>query len=306
MFAWMRSYMEIANGQELTKVLLIYKMNQDALLLIADSGSTKTDWALRSDAGDIHYFRTSGLNPFILGTDELVTTIGNEVVPHISNFINRIVSLRFYGAGCREQGAERMSRALKQIFEHATVDVASDMLGAARALLGREAGIACILGTGSNSCLFDGKTIVRSIPSLGYILGDEGSGAVLGRKLLAGIFKKQLPDELCSTFNQEYMLLPEDVMENVYRRPFPNRYMAGFVPFIKKHIDDVSIQNLVLEEFSRFFERNICAYRGNHQKVSFVGGIAYNFKEQLQLAALHAHYEIGQILNSPFDKIENL
>lgn len=281
-------------------------MNQNALLLIADSGSTKTDWALRSNTGDTHCFRTSGLNPFILSTDELVTMIGNEVVPHISGFINCIASLRFYGAGCREHGAERMSHALKQIFEHATVDVASDMLGAARALLGREAGIACILGTGSNSCHFDGKTIVRSIPSLGYILGDEGSGAVLGRKLLAGIFKKQLPDELCNTFNQEYMLSPEDVMENVYRRPFPNRYMASFVPFIKKHIGDVSIQNLVLEEFSRFFERNICAYSGNHQKVSFVGGIAYNFKEQLQLAALHAHYEIGLILNSPFDKIENL
>ena len=219
-------------------------------LLIADSGSTKTDWSLLQDGDVTKRVVSQGINPFMVPADEISRIVMQELIPHLSQPIDAI---RFYGAGCRGKQRRVVKRVLQQVINTEDVNVESDLQGAAIALCREEKGIACILGTGSNSCLFDGQTIVENVAPLGFILGDEGSGAVLGRRFLSDLLKNQLSTQVRSCFEAQYSLSVEDIVQRVYKQPFPNRFMAGFAIFLGKYKHLEEIQALVKSEFERFF-----------------------------------------------------
>ncbi len=261
-------------------------------MLVADSGSTKTDWRL-----DGHSIETLGINP-VRDSEEQVQGVVSSL-PDAD-----VRDIFFYGAGCIPPFKEKVVRALALKFPKASIQVESDMLGAARALCGRERGIVCILGTGSNSCLYDGECIVANVPPLGYVLGDEGSGAVLGRVLVSDLLKGMLDAELKERFLSDFSLTQEEILDRVYRQPMANRFLAGLVPFIIKHKGEESVHHLVVGEFRRFFVRNVVRYRRTDLPVCFVGGIAHSFCDELHEAAGQEGFEVGTILRSPIDKME--
>ncbi len=273
--------------------------------LISDSGSTKTDWLLTDKDFVVASCRTQGINPFIQSEEFIESVIRDELLPQIP--LNGFLSdIRFYGAGCRSKQGQMVHAILSRHFSGANIEVASDMLCAARALCGHEAAIACILGTGANSCLFDGTEIVNNISPLGYILGDEGSGAFLGKVLLANIYKHLLSEELAEDFRAVYSLTVDEVLQRVYREPLPNRYLASFTPFLKKHESHPEIQQLLFSAFDSFFKRNILAYHYPELPVHFVGSIAYFFQNSLQEAACHNNVNIGRIIREPLERWRNI
>lgn len=273
------------------------------VLLFADGGSTKTEWALSpavsSSVASPHRFTTSGLNPCLMSDAVMEQALRSEVLPMLSGL--SVDVLRFYGAGCRPAQTARMERLLKSVLGVRTVVVASDLLGAAHALCARSAGIVAILGTGSGSALYDGRRFVAQTPSMGYILGDEGSGAVLGRNLLSDIFKQQLPPHIIADFHARYGLTPDDVIASVYRQPSPNRYLASFAYFLAAHRQDAAIHAFLVHHFRRFFSRNVLSYHRPLLPVHFVGSIAAVFSDELRLAAEAEGCSVGRILPSPLD-----
>lgn len=279
-------------------------------LLLADSGSTKTDWLLLCPSGDEARAVTCGLNPFMNSREVLSSVLQTELLPSLSPLSDgngtaqhaaRDMEVYFYGAGCRGTGTEDMISALRTVFPEARLHVASDLLGAARAACRKEEGIACILGTGSNSCLYDGHDIVANVSPLGYILGDEGSGAVLGRRLVGDVLKRQLPAEVCRLFAAEYADTPDDIIRRVYREPNANRYLASFAPFLGRHRDLDAVQGLIRDEFRRFFVRNIAQYGHPEMPLNFVGSIAFFLRTELQTVAAEMGYRVGRILRSPIE-----
>jgi glucosamine kinase len=268
------------------------------MILIADSGSTHTTWALVDrDSSDVLYCETPGINPYYQDEDEMVAVLSDE----FSMDINQVRKIYFYGAGCANpEKCALVGRALMRFFGICEIDVQSDLMAAARALLGRGSGIAAILGTGSNSCYYDGQKIVSNVPPLGFILGDEGSGAVLGRTLVGDILKKQVPEQICSRFFERYQLSAADILERVYRHPFPNRFLAGFTHFIADNIEEEAMSDLVRKAFAAFFVRNITLYpEATGLPVNFVGSVAYEFRELLKEAAAITGFGVGQIMRSP-------
>lgn len=268
------------------------------MILIADSGSTHTTWALVDrDSSDVLYCETPGINPYYQDEDEIVAVLSDE----FSMDINQVRKIYFYGAGCANpEKCALVGRALMRFFGICEIDVQSDLMAAARALLGRGSGIAAILGTGSNSCYYDGHKIVSNVPPLGFILGDEGSGAVLGRTLVGDILKKQVPEQICSRFFERYQLSAADILERVYRHPFPNRFLAGFTHFIADNIEEEAMSDLVRKAFAAFFVRNIALYpEATGLPVNFVGSVAYEFRELLKEAAAITGFGVGQIMRSP-------
>ncbi len=278
-------------------------MNKE-YLLIADSGSTKTDWALILDGKTVLTCKTQGINPFMLSDEQLALILEDELAPRLLG--HRPKAVRFYGAGCRDAQSERVKQHLEQILAGTSASVYSDLLGAARALCGNSPGIACILGTGSNSCLFNGQEIEENVSPLGFILGDEGSGAVLGKRLLGDVLKKQLPGELCRAFDEKYDLSPATIIEHVYRKTFPNRFLARFTHFLKENEQHPAIRALLFDEFTRFVKRNVLAYNRPDLPVSFVGSIAWHFSGILQKVLDKYSMKSGIIIKSPFDRLENL
>jgi len=266
--------------------------------LIADSGSTKTDWALLAD-GPAMRFRTQGINPYILTDEAIATLLREEVLPQLAG--RPVAVCHFYGAGCRGERAEALGALLQSVLPAPEAHVHTDLFGAARALLGDAPGIAAILGTGANSGHYDGQELVENIPSLGYILGDEGSGAALGKRLLGGLFKKQLPDELAQAFQSDFSLAVNDVLQSVYRNPFPNRFLASFAPFLHEHRAHPAVHTLLTDEFSLFFERNILPYERRDLSVHFVGSIARVFEAEIKEAAQGFDLSVGRIIGAPMD-----
>jgi N-acetylglucosamine kinase-like BadF-type ATPase len=270
------------------------------MILIADSGSTKTDWCLIDKNEVVLRVQTKGMNPYFQSEEEIVEEITKTLSPQLPK--KPLSALYFYGAGCAFDKIELMRKALERsICVEGEIEVNSDMLGTARALCGREAGIACILGTGSNSCYYDGKNIVANVSPLGFILGDEGSGAVLGKLFIGSLLKNQLTEGLKETFLDEYKLTPAEIIDRVYRKPFPNRFLATFSPFIAKHIEDNSIQSLVKNAFSDFFRRNVMQYDYRTCKVHFCGSIAHFYRDLLIEAANELQLNIGTIAQTPMD-----
>ena len=276
------------------------------MILIADSGSTKTDWViadLKSDTKAV--ITTQGINPFHQTDEEINSILVSELLPklnanHLFEGAETIAQVHFYGAGCVESVQPKMKNCLSFIFNSAEVSVNGDLLAAARALCGKEKGIACILGTGSNSCYYDGKNIVKNVPPLGYILGDEGSGAALGKLFMNGIFKESLPIEIQKQYLEEEKISYKDIIEKVYRKPLANRFLASTSRFIFRHIETPELQALVRENFDLFFEKNITHYNEfGIKKVSAVGSIAFHFKDYFIASAHKYGYEVEHVEKSP-------
>lgn len=275
------------------------------MIFIADSGSTKTDWCLCND-GAVVSLQTQGINPYHQTEEAIELVLSEELMPqleqHRDTDAHEPLGVIFYGAGCANVTAnKRVEDAIRKVMGVSDITVYSDLLGAARALCGHEEGIACVLGTGSNSCLYDGKKIIANVSPLGYILGDEGSSAVLGRRLLGDCLKKQLPEPLCAEFLAEYKLTPEIILEKVYREPLANRFLASLTPFLSKHRDVPEVHTLLVDSFVDFFVRNVKQYRRPWLPIHFVGSIANAFAGELKEAAESLGMELGTIMQSPIE-----
>lgn len=280
----------------LQRLLYIYTMN-----LIADSGSTKTSWCLVPEgtkAGS-PVCRTRGINPFYQNGRTILSLLRKEFC---SGF-GPPDQVFFYGAGCGDEKSKAIvRRPLMTFFATDSVFVDSDLMAAARALCQTEEGLACILGTGSNSCYYNGREIAGHVPSLGYILGDEGSGADIGRRLVSDILKNQVSAALRAKFFESFRLTPAEILERVYKNPFPNRFLATFTHFAGEYRSEPEIYTLVKSGFTRFFTRNIRQYReAERLPVHFTGSIAWVFADILRESARENGFQIGLIQPDPLE-----
>lgn len=273
--------------------------------LIVDSGSTKTDWCF-ADSSDVYILvHTDGINPVVQSYDEILSVVQEQMLPRAKQQSLDLASLEevyFYGAGCTPELRSVVEKALRVVVgEKPSVYVDSDLLAAARALCGTDSGIACILGTGSNSCYYDGERIQEHTPALGYILGDEGSGAVLGRNFINGILKGTLSQNLRDEFLEEYQTSQADIIDKVYHSATPNRFLASLSKFILAHIDDECLEALVVRNFENFIISNIRNYSEAKPVINAVGSVAFLYRKQLEQAAMSQGYELGKILKSPLE-----
>ena len=268
-------------------------------ILIADSGSTKTDWILTTSENSILEVETLGINPVRDSRDAIFGIIKNHLASQLPEEY-KVDQIFFYGAGCIDPYKKNIAEVLISIFgSDRRIAVESDLLGAARALCGNQAGIACILGTGSNSCLYDGKEIIANTSPLGYILGDEGSGAFLGKTLVGNILKKIFSQKLQDSFFKKYGLTPSIIINKVYREPMPNRFLASLVPFLAEHREEPEIHDMLIGAFRLFFVRNVKAYGHPEMEINCVGSIAFYFKQEIMDAAAKEGLKMGKILQKP-------
>mgnify|MGYP003577950196 CR=1 FL=1 len=272
------------------------------MLLIADSGSTKTHWRLVDDGGnEITAVVTKGLNPYFLSQEKIVATVHEKVAPAMG----KVEKVFFYGAGC---GSPVKARQLRDaldttIASHSPSEVAGDILGAARSLFQNETGIACILGTGANSCLYDGRAITHIMPSLGYMFSDWGSGTVMSKDLIALLLQEKLPRDILDDFQATYKLDRPEILDHIYNKPLPNRFLASFTPFLLKYAEVPECKGIILDNFTRFFEYYIFQHPAfaRSNKVSFTGSIAYRFRSYLLQVADQRGIEIENIVQHPMD-----
>ena len=272
------------------------------MILIADSGSTKTDWCVVENGVLLQQIFTKGINPFFQSEEEISNEIATSLLPQLKT--NALDAVYFYGAGCGFP--DKIAMVHRAITKHLQikreVEVNTDMLAVAHGLCQHEAGIACIMGTGSNSCYYDGKQIVSNVSPLGFILGDEGSGAVLGKLLVGDILKNQMTPELKEKFLKQFGLTPADIIDHVYRKPFPNRFLASLSPFLAQNIDEPCIHALVLGSFKSFLKRNVMQYENfRNSKVHFIGSVAFYYKTILAEAAQEMNIQLGTIIKSPME-----
>jgi glucosamine kinase len=267
--------------------------------IIADSGSTKTAWKLIQDNGNIITVETDGINPYYQQKKE----IRDFLIDSLTSYINEeVLEIFFYGAVCTGSKTDLVREAFAEVIPASLIEVGSDLLGAARALCGSKPGIVCILGTGSNSCYYDGNVIVKNISPLGFILGDEGSGAVLGKRVVADYLKNIMPASLRSLFEKDYSLVTSEALDKVYRSEFPNRYLSQFTPFLSRHISHLYCEQLVLSEFQAFISRNILSYDECRElPVSITGSVAYYFEDQLETVLQSNGLTLGKIIRHPID-----
>ena len=271
--------------------------------LIADSGSTKTAWKLIDGSGHVKDIKTSGLNPYSQPEESIFQEVEKVLFPETGTGIQEIY---FYGAGIvNAENGDIIRRALNRIYPEAVVETHSDVLGAARALFGDQAGIACILGTGSNACLYDGKQIIHGISPLGFILGDEGSGSVMGRKLLGDYFKEVMPTRLRDEFSSRFGITREEALNRVYRTEKPNQFLAQFVPFLSEHSNSAYCQEFVQHNFMEFFERNVSKLPDyTKYPIGFIGSVAFYFSQILNNTASYFGFEETTIIKEPIDGLE--
>ena len=294
---------------------------QTNMILIADSGSTKTDWTLLQSTNPqmksevIATFRTQGITPIHQTAGDIRQILERELLPQLSSFpraklINsgilenpllQNLHLFFYGSGCTPAHVPMMTQLMNEELSPKTTEVHSDLMAAARALCQHEPGMACILGTGANSCLYDGEHIIQNTPALGYILGDEGSGSVLGRLFLNAIFKNPVLVGVRDEFLKVNKMELKDIIQKVYREPMVNRWLASLSPFIMNHLDNPSIREIVVYNFREFFRKNIVPYNRPDLQVHFVGSMAHHYREQLEEAAKAEGFKLGNILQSPME-----
>lgn len=277
--------------------------NLQDYILVADAGSTKCEWCLICPNGTEHLVHTHGINPITQNDECIRAILMDELCPSLATMLPHEqvkIDIYYYGAGCIPGVCERMSQLLTATIPHVSkASVHSDLLGAARALCGHHAGIACILGTGANSCLYDGKDIVQHTSPLGYILGDEGSGAYIGKRLVGDVLKGLLPTELCENFLERYSLSESIIINKVYREPGANSFLASLTPFLAEHRSHPEIHQLLVSCFTEFFHRNIDNYKQPLLPVNFVGSIALHFQPELEEAAHGCGYRLGRILQRP-------
>lgn len=267
------------------------------MILLADSGSTKTDWCLVDGGELVLQVFTKGTNPFFQTEDEIGEEVEKHLMPELGN--RSIDAVYFYGAGCAFPEKNEIVRAAIARHINAPIEVGSDLLAAAHALCGNEPGIACIMGTGSNSCFYDGKEIVSNVSPLGFILGDEGSGAVLGKLFVGDCLKNRISPTLQDKFFKQFNLTRADILDRVYKQPFPNRFLASLSPFLAQNIEQPELHSLVLNSFKSFFTRNVMQYNYRDYKVHFVGSVAYHYESVLEEAAKESGITLGTIIQSP-------
>jgi len=270
------------------------------MILIADSGSTKTDWRLIDENKQIHQYATQGISPYFQTSEEIAAMLVKELLSQINiPLVN--LTINYYGTGCgNDEKKEVVAAALKHNFKNAIVNVESDMLAAARSLCGNEKGIAAILGTGSNTCFYDGKIIVANTPSVGYLLGDEGSGAHIGKTFIQAFLNNELPEGIKNNFTARQNISQAVILDNVYKKPYPNRYLASFSKFVFQNIKEQYLADLVINCFQQFFEKHICKYP-NHKEIPFncVGSVAFYYSKILQHVAETNNVSLGKIIESP-------
>lgn len=267
--------------------------------LIAESGSTRTEWALVEDNHLVQRVFTEGLNPFFQTRREISRSV-RLGLPE-SFFKKKLDQVYYYGAGCSSYEKKNILGASLVAQFKTPIQVESDLLAAARGLFKCEAGIACILGTGSNSCFYDGKIIVKNVKAAGYILGDEGSGAVLGKLFLADLLKGLAPKELANEFHEKFRISVNDVMESVYNLPFPNRFLGTIAYFLGDYMDNEYVYNLLTNNLRSFFNRNVCQYDYINYPIRFVGSLAYAYPDILQEVAQEFEVEIDVIEETPMN-----
>lgn len=268
------------------------------MVLTSDSGSTKTTWLVQ-DGSRRWTLTTDGINPYHQSYDTVRDTVRHQLLRHADcPNAAAIHEVHFFGAGCTAEKAPLLQAILEEAFPHATCEVGSDMLGAARALFNDKPGIACILGTGANSCLYDGRQITHNISPLGYILGDEGSGAVLGRTFINLLYKEQRDAALIADFEHSQGLTLPDIVNRVYREPMPNRFLASMAPYIKQHLALPWVEAMVLQQFRLFFQHNVRHY-SSQLPCAFVGSIAFYFADLLRKAAQAEGFQIDRIIKEP-------
>jgi len=274
------------------------------MILLAESGSTKTQWCTLSTGGIEMLVNTPGINPVLMSIEEI-----QGIIRPVMAVINpeNIETIYFFGAGCAHHSLkEKIGKVLYSIFECQNLWVDSDLIAACLALAGDTPAIVGLLGTGSNSCLWDGSGLRQQTPSLGYILGDEGSGASIGKQLLSDFLKKQMPQNLWIKFSERYDISVEIAIERVYQTPMPNRYLAAFAPFAEANIADKYIQDLVISQFSLFIVRNLLQYELiKNLPVHFCGTIAWCHRNELETSCKIHDIQMGQIVKEPIEKLAN-
>lgn len=271
-----------------------------AIKLIADSGATKAEWCLLSN-GKKKTIITQGISPYFLNTNQIIELLQTELLPRLSKV--KIDEIHYYGTGCANPAnAKSVKKALLAVFCGAKAEVTHDLMAAARSLCGRKKGMACILGTGSNTCYYDGKKIVKNSPGIGYALGDEGSGAYLGKKVIQYYLYNTFDDELRGRFDLTYMTNASEILENVYKKPMPNRYLAGFAKFLAENRGHYMIENIIEDGLNDYFFQHLCKFRETWtMPVNFVGSVAFGFKDVLQHLCNCYEFELGKVIKAPME-----
>jgi glucosamine kinase len=273
------------------------------MILIADSGSTKTDWVLTDTQNNQSRYSTIGYNPYFIDSENIYHSLNQNLATQLD--AGKVRKVIFYGAGCSTtENSAIVQKAISKCFGNSEVLVEHDMLAAARALLGNSRGFAAIIGTGSNTCIYDGKDIEKNIDSLGYLLGDEGSGSAIGKRLIRDYMRGFLPPDLDHKFNTTYHLDSSSIFDSLYNKRSPNRYLANFCKFADQHKHHSYIRGIVKETFTDFFE-NLVSWYPDYEKSTFncVGSVGYIFREQLKEVAGEYNMETGKLLSSPIDSL---
>jgi len=274
------------------------------MIIIADGGSTKTNWCLVNNEGKKENFNTEGYNPYFVSKEYIINSLREHLPADLA--LDQITEVNYYGAGCStDEKRQLVADAMQVVFSKAQVNVGHDLLAAARAVLGTSPGFAAILGTGTNTCLYDGKNIIQNIDSGAYILGDEGSGCYIGKKLLIDYLRGYMPEVVRELFWETYHLTPDDVNEEVYTKPLANRFCASFAKFV--YDNNVHLEysrNLVRTAFQDFF-KNLVTHYPDYQKYTFncIGSVGYNFRNILAEVVEENGMPLGNIIRSPIDNL---
>jgi N-acetylglucosamine kinase-like BadF-type ATPase len=271
--------------------------------LIADCGATKCDWRLLNN-GKRKKIATQGISPYFLSGEQIVALLQKELLPALKN--TQVDEVYYYGTGLSNaNNVKIVKKAFKKLFPDSSVEADTDLLGAARALCGREKGVACILGTGSNSCYYNGKKIIKNSPGLGYVLGDEGSGAYLGKKVLQHYLYNTFDEDLRARFDATFTTTPHEIIEKVYKGAQPNRYLASYTVFLAENRGHYMIENIIEDGINDFFFNHLYKYRESWlHPISFAGSVAYGFKDVLRDICASSELELGKIIKQPMDGLE--
>lgn len=272
------------------------------LTLIADSGSTKTDWVLIDKKNILSNLKTIGFNPYFQTKDQISLEIKEHLKPFLSDHISKVSRIYYYGAGCsNEVNCKIVLDGINNALDLKNIEIHHDLLAAARALCGQKPGIACILGTGSNSCLYDGNDVIENVPSVGYLFGDHGSGAHIGMTFIQNYFDGELPKKIREEFEKSGYHR-EEILDNVYKKPMPSRYLASINKFVSENIKDVYVRKLVKNCFVEFFHKQIGKYSNSREyTVNSVGSIGFYYKDILAEVANEEGYKLGKVIKSPID-----
>ncbi|MCY4780686.1 N-acetylglucosamine kinase [Sphingobacterium sp. UT-1RO-CII-1] len=274
------------------------------MIIIADGGSTKTNWCLLDDSNKKIYFNTEGYNPYFVDSEYIVNSL-KKGLPHDLPF-DKITEVNYYGAGVHnEDKAQIVEVAMSKVFPNSKVEIGHDLLAAARALLGDKPGFAAILGTGTNTCIYDGDVITHHIDSAAYILGDEGSGSYIGKKLLTDFIRGLMPENVAKSFFDTYKLTPDEIMDNVYTKPLANRFCASFSKFVYDNNVNIEYTRTIVEDAFEAFFKNLVSNYPDYQKYTFncIGSVGYNFRNVLEHKASQYGMQVGKILRSPIDDL---